>query len=195
MSLTDKQQRFVEEYLIDLNATQAAIRAGYSEDSASVIGCENLTKPNIQEAIAVAQKERSERTQVTADMVVKELARIGFSDLRNCLTSTGHLIDPQEWDDNTAAAISSLEVVKTHRGDKDEDSPIEYTHKIKVWDKNSALEKLCKHLGVYAPEKHQHTGPEGGPIQTEERGLSNHEMALRMFSLVKEAQKEEARTG
>lgn len=71
--LTDKQQRFVEEYLIDLNATQAAIRAGYSADTAAVIGCENLTKPNIQFAISEAQKQRSQRTQVTQDEVLNRL--------------------------------------------------------------------------------------------------------------------------
>lgn len=71
--LTDKQQRFVEEYLIDLNATQAAIRAGYSADTAAVIGCENLTKPNIQFAISEAQKQRSQRTQITQDEVLNRL--------------------------------------------------------------------------------------------------------------------------
>lgn len=162
-NLTDKQQRFVEEYLIDLNATQAAIRAGYSEDTARQSGYENLTKLYIAEAIAGAKAERSKRTQVTADKVVQELARIGFSDLRNVLTPGGHLLDPQDWDDDTAAAISSLEVVKTNRGDKEEkDRPIEYTHKIKVWDKNSALEKLGKHLGMYVDRVDQTTTVEAG---------------------------------
>lgn len=71
--LTDKQKRFVDEYLIDLNATQAAIRAGYSEKTAGAVGFENLKKPEIQEAIAKAQLERSERTKITKDLVVKEL--------------------------------------------------------------------------------------------------------------------------
>ena len=158
--LTAKQRRFVEEYLIDLNATQAAIRAGYSEKAARIQGCENLTKPNIQSAIAEAQKARSDRTEVTADMVVKELARIGFSDLRNMLTPNGSLLDPQDWDDDTAAAISSIEVVtNTGEGGKDEDGRkiVEHTHKIKVWDKNNALEKLGKHLGMFV-ERHKHSG-------------------------------------
>jgi len=147
--LNAKQKTFVEEYLIDLNATQAAIRAGYSEKTAYSIGSELLKKPEIQEAIALAMKARQERTQVTADMVVAELAKIGFSDLRNVLTAQGHLIDPPDWDDDTAGAISSLEVVRTHTPGEDKDAPIEYTHKIKVWDKNSALEKLGKHLGMW----------------------------------------------
>lgn len=168
--LTAKQQRFVEEYLVDLNATQAAIRAGYSEKTAYSQGQRLLNNVEIQKAVSEAQEDRSNRTQITADRVLQELARIGFSDLRNMLTPNGSLLDPQDWDDDTAAAISSIEVV-TNTGDqgKDEDGRkiVEHTHKIKVWDKNSALEKLAKHLGMFI-EKHEHTGPNGGPIQTEE---------------------------
>ena len=76
--MTDKQRRFVEEYLIDLNATQAAIRAGYSPDTAKEIGCENLTKPNISKAIAKAMAERSRRTGISQDRVIEELAKIAF---------------------------------------------------------------------------------------------------------------------
>ena len=72
-NLTPKQQRFVEEYLIDLNATQAAIRAGYSEKTAKEIGSENLTKPNIAKAIAEAQEKLSNKAQVTVEMVVQGL--------------------------------------------------------------------------------------------------------------------------
>lgn len=71
--LTDRQQRFVEEYLIDLNATRAAVDAGYSEKTARSIGQENLTKPDIQEAIQEAQKKRSERTEITQDYVLKSI--------------------------------------------------------------------------------------------------------------------------
>jgi phage terminase small subunit len=74
--LTDKQRRFCEEYLIDLNATQAAIRAGYSENSAKEIGCENLTKPNIQEVIAELKKDISEKLKVDAEWVVARLKTI-----------------------------------------------------------------------------------------------------------------------
>src|ERR671917_133303 len=82
MALTPKQERFVGEYLKDLNATQAATRAGYSPSSAAEIGYENLRKPQIAAAISGAFKARAERTQVEADRVVLELARNGFSDMR-----------------------------------------------------------------------------------------------------------------
>ncbi|WP_233113697.1 terminase small subunit [Aggregatibacter actinomycetemcomitans] len=74
--LRDKQKRFIEEYLIDLNATQAAIRAGYSKDTAKEIGYENLTKPHIQQAIAEAQNKRAERTQLTQDEVIADLREL-----------------------------------------------------------------------------------------------------------------------
>jgi phage terminase small subunit len=75
MGLTPKQQTFVNEYLIDLNSTQAAIRAGYSAKTARAIGGENLTKPDIAEAIAKAQAERAGRTQIDADWVLRELKK------------------------------------------------------------------------------------------------------------------------
>ena len=76
--LTAKQKKFVEEYLIDLNATQAAIRAGYSTESAKEIGCENLTKPNVKVEIDKAIAERSRRTGINQDRVLRELAKIAF---------------------------------------------------------------------------------------------------------------------
>lgn len=150
MTLTAKQERFVEEYLVDLNATQAAIRAGYSKKSAFIIGHENLRKPKVAEAVEKAQSERSKRTQVTQDRVLLELARVGFSDLRRVLTSGGGLSDPREWDDDTAAAISSFEIVTKPGGvDEEGNREIEHVAKVKVWDKNSALEKMGKHLGMF----------------------------------------------
>lgn len=173
MALTDKQQRFVEEYLVDLNATQAAIRSGYSEKTAEQQASRLLSNVKIADAVAEAKCKRSERTEITQDRVLKELARIGFSDLRNCLTPSGHLVDPQDWDDDTAAAISSLEVVTNRTSEKDEDgrTPIEHTHKIKVWDKNSALEKIAKHLGMFV-ERKEISGPDGGPIEVSETPAS-----------------------
>lgn len=166
--LTPKQQRFVEEYLTDLNATQAAIRAGYSEKGANVRGSYLLANVNIANAIAKAKQDLSERTGITQERILMELSRIGFSDLRNVLTPGGNLLDPRDWDDDTAAAISSFEVVTNSNGEKDKDGrkAIEYTHKIRVWDKNSALEKMGKHLGMF-PSRHEHSGPDGGPIEVQ----------------------------
>src|SRR5690554_5289735 len=88
--LTPKQKRFVEEYLVDLNATKAALRAGYSKRTAYSIGQENLKKPEIQTAIQEARDKRSERTEITQDMVIQQLAKIAFHDIR----------DVVEWEEN-----------------------------------------------------------------------------------------------
>lgn len=152
MALTAKQRRFVEEYLVDLNATKAAIRAGYSARTAHSVGHENLKKPEIAKAIQEAQAKRSKRTEITQDRVLRELARIGFADIRKAV-AWGSVPDgaidedgtpalypvelkpSTEVDDETAAAIS--EVSLTAQGVK-----------LKMHDKLSALEKIARHLGM-----------------------------------------------
>jgi len=89
LNLTPKQQRFVEEYLIDLNATQAAIRAGYSKKTAGRIASQNLSKLDIQMAISEAIQKRSERTQITADRVLQEYALIAFSNMGDYIRFEG----------------------------------------------------------------------------------------------------------
>lgn len=101
MSLTAKQARFVEEYLIDLNATQAAIRAGYSEKTARQSGAENLSKPDIAEAIAEAQAKRSERTKIDADYVLRQAVKLH----EKCMTDETF---------NAAGAAKGLELVGKH---------------------------------------------------------------------------------
>lgn len=154
MSLSAKQARFVEEYLIDLNATQAAIRAGYSEKTANKQGSQLLGKTGISAAIADGQSLRSNRTGITQDRVLAELAKIGFSDLRMALTSEGGIIDTQDWDDDFAGAVASMEIVRRPSGEYDDEGKPIMAHvaKIRTWDKLSALEKLGKHLGMFAGE-------------------------------------------
>ena len=84
--LNPKQERFCQEYLVDLNATQAAIRAGYSHRTARAMGAENLTKPDIRALVAELQKARSERTQITQDQVVTEYAKTAFANLMDYFT-------------------------------------------------------------------------------------------------------------
>ena len=138
--MTKKQKRFVEEYLIDLNATQAAIRAGYSPDTAKSIGSENLTKPDIQARIAKAMAERSRRTGVNADRVVMELAKIAFVNAGDVIDAETATVKPDAARDDTAA-IQSVKV-KTFGEDGLE-------REIKMADKLKALELLGKHLGMF----------------------------------------------
>lgn len=170
MALTDKQRRFVDEYLVDLNATQAAIRAGYSQKTAASIGEENLRKPDIAKAVQEAQAARAKRTEITQDMVIRELAKIGFSDIRKIVrwgktelrvadaeddgaTEVHHglaLVSVDDIDDDTAAAIS--EISEGREG-----------LKVKLHDKKGALVDIGRHLGMFK-DRVEHSGPGGGPI-------------------------------
>lgn len=140
---------------MDLNATQAAIRAGYSRKTAKSIGAENLTKPAIAAAIQAAQAAHLTGANITAQRVLAELARIGFSDVRRVFGDKGTLRDAGEWDDDIAAAVSGVDVVESRSG-SGEDAELYYTKKIKLWDKNTALGNLAKHLGLLV-DKVEHT--------------------------------------
>ena len=107
--LTPKQARFCEEYLVDLNATQAAIRAGYSVESAGSIGSENLTKPEIRARIETAMAERSKRTGINADRVLRELGRIAFVNPKDVLDLQTAEVKPDTSDDDLAV-IAGMKV-------------------------------------------------------------------------------------
>ena len=137
--MTKKQKRFVEEYLIDLNAAQAAIRAGYSPHTAKDIGCENLAKPNIAAAISQAMAERSRRTGINQDRVLQELARIGFAKITDVVDPETAKIKPDASDDDLAC-IQSIKIKPNEFGTERE---------VKLYDKKSALVDLGKHLGLF----------------------------------------------
>lgn len=137
--MTKKQKRFVEEYLIDLNATQAAIRAGYKPDTAGSTGSENLKKPEIKAAIDRAMAERSKRTGINQDRILMELARIGFANITDVVDrKTGEIKDDVSVDD--LACIQSIKVKPGEFGVERE---------TKMYDKKSALVELGKHLGMF----------------------------------------------
>ena len=141
--LTEKQQLFVDEYLIDLNATQAAIRAGYSVKTAKDIGCQNLAKLNIQQAISEKMAERSKRTGVNQDRIVLELAKIAFVNAADVIDSDDATIKEGATSDDTAAIQSvKVKVIPTKEGEGVE-------REIRLNDKLKALELLGKHLGMW----------------------------------------------
>ena len=143
-TLTKKQKRFVEEYLVDLNATQAAIRAGYSPQTARDIGCENLTKPNIQNAIATAMAERSRRTGINQDRVIQEIAKLAFLNPIDVIDMDEATIKGEANRDDTACIASvKVKVIPGEDGNITE-------REIKTYDKLKALELLGKHLGMFS---------------------------------------------
>ena len=147
-NLTPKQEAFVREYLVDLNATQAAIRAGYSAKRADAIGHENLRKPEIADAVSAAMKVREKRTGITADRVLLELARIAFFDPRQLLNPDGSPKPINELDDDTAAAVAGLDIVEQFEGTGEDRVFVGYTKKFKIADKNTALTNAMRHLGM-----------------------------------------------
>ena len=155
--LTAKQRLFVAEYLTDFNATQAAIRAGYSRKTARFIGAENLTKPNIAGAIEEALEERLKALGVTSYRVLEELSKLGFSDIRNYVkwgSASVKLIDSDELGDEAAPAVAEVTQTPTQYGN---------SIKFKLHDKKGSLELLGKHLKLFT-DKREHSGPDGGQI-------------------------------
>lgn len=160
MALTPKQQRFVEEYLVDLNATQAAIRAGYSERTANEIGAENLAKPSVKAAVDLALAERAEKTGITAERVLSEIANMAFYDPSDLMVS----IDPDEYDGEAhPSVIVEGRIIYGLRGPADIKRLPENVRRaivgwgydrnqnftVKLADKSKALDQLARHLSLY----------------------------------------------
>jgi phage terminase small subunit len=150
-NLTPNQERFVQEYLVDLNGTQAAIRAGYAAGSASVTASRLLANAKIAEAIAAGQGAREKRTGVTADRVVAELAKMAFVDLAAAYDDNGNLLKPSDMPADVKAALAGVDFAKT--GDRI----------ARFAAKERALELLGKHLGMFR-DKVEHSGPDGAAL-------------------------------
>lgn len=141
--LTAKQKRFVEEYLIDLNATQAAIRAGYSPKTANEQGNRLLTNVSVRTRVDQAMAERSKRTGISQDRVIMELARLAFVNPHNVINADDGSVRRDASEDDLAC-IQSVKV-KTMDGEKGSSEERE----VKLNDKIKALELLGKHLGMF----------------------------------------------
>jgi phage terminase small subunit len=158
-TMTPKQERFVEEYLVDLNATQAAIRAGYSADTARQIASENLSKPAIADAIAERRAALSEATALTAERVLRELSLIGFANMQDYMR-VGPDGDPYlnfsglSRDQAAALVEVTVEDFKEGRGEAARDVR---RVKFKLADKRAALVDLGKHLKLFS-DRIEHTG-------------------------------------
>lgn len=149
--MNDRQREFCRQYLVDLNATQAAIRAGYSTKTANEQGSQLLAKLSIQEEIQKLIKERSQRTEVTADKVVKELAKLGFSNIADFVEFGPAGVNMRDWEtlaEQDMACVAEVSQVDTKEGTN---------VKFKLHDKKSALELLGKHLGLFL-DRYEQTG-------------------------------------
>lgn len=142
VKLTEKQQLFVDEYLIDLNATQAAIRAGYSAKTADVQGSRMLGNVKVQQAVAEAMAARSKRTGVNQDRIVLELAKIAFVNMTDIVDDSGRIKSTASADD-----LACIESVKYKSSESDTGSSEE--REVKIASKLKALELLGKHTGMW----------------------------------------------
>ncbi len=143
--LTSKESAFISEYLKDLNATQAAIRAGYSEKTAGSIGNENLNKPEIQTELFKHLEARAKKAGISQERIVLELARIAFSNMKGFARWDANGIGLRESDelsDEESACVQEISEVVNDRGGRS---------KLKLYDKIKALELLGKHIGMFRP--------------------------------------------
>lgn len=148
--LTPKQQQFILEYTIDLNATQAAIRAGYSEKVATVIGYENLTKPHISAAIQSAIYDRMTRAKINADYVLTRLVEIDQMDCKDILNDDGSLKPIRDWPKIWRQFVSGVDVSEIVSGAGDDKQIVGVLKKIKWPDKIKNLELIGRHVNVQA---------------------------------------------
>lgn len=200
MQLTTKQAQFVEEYLVDLNATQAAIRSGYSEETAQQQGSRLLLNVVVGKAIADAMAQRSVRTRVTADRVLTELARIGFSDIRSVVAWRANVAETGEEDEDgepKTRAFNEVELIGSDLIDHDAAAAVaeisqgkDGALKVKMHNKVSALQEIGRHLGVAS--KTEISGPDGKPVQHEMQ-CNDIELARRVAFLLENVADAQAR--
>jgi len=153
MPLSNKQIRFCEEYLVDSNSTQAAIRAGYSEKTAYSIGSENLKKPEIADYLKILKEKQTERTFISADKVLREAAKLSFSDIRDYYNEDGSLKNITDLSDDAAAALAGVEVDEIFEWIDGNKKHVGYSKKIKLYNKLDGIEKLMKHLNLYEKDR------------------------------------------
>lgn len=146
-NLTAKQKRFCDEYLIDMNGTQAAIRAGYSEKTANEQAAQLLAKLSVSEYISERREKLSKKLEITQERVLEELARIGFSNIKDFVNGGNNVLELKHIEEAKTAAVAA---VKTRLGD---DGSV--NTEIKLHDKVSALEKLARHLGLFEKDNSQ----------------------------------------
>lgn len=193
MTLSPKQERFVAEYLVDLNATQAAVRAGYSKRTASEQGSRLLGNVRVSEAVAIGKTKYAEDSGITAKAIINELAKLGFSNMLDYMRvgpDGDPVLDFSQLTREQAAALAEVTVEDFLDG-RGADARKVRKVKFKLCDKRAALVDLGKHLGLFK-EQVEHTGKGGGPIQTEDvtEPPSVNELARRVAHILALAARE-----
>lgn len=151
-----RYKKFAQAYIANgRNATQAAITAGYSPNGADVTGCQLLRNTRIAALIDEIVAKAEPISGLTAERTLRELARLAYSDTRKLYRPDGALKSPDEWDDDTAAAVSGLEVTEEFEGAGSQRVATGYNKKLKMWDKGAALNMAIRHLGLFERDNSQ----------------------------------------
>lgn len=160
--LTPKRERFCQEYLIDLNATAAAKRAGYKEKAAYASGHENLKNPKIQERLDELRKEQAIKFNVTKERLMTILMNIATADHEAIYDKeTGEILPVSQWPEGLSQAVSGIEADEIFSGRGEDRTAIGLKRKVRFWDKNRAIEILNKMQGYNMPDKVAPTTPDG----------------------------------
>lgn len=153
--LTPKIKRFCEEYIKDLNGTQAAIRAGYSAKTANEQSSQLLAKLNVKDFIAKLKQELSSRNEDLAQKVIDELKKVGFSNIQDYVEEENEIKDLTKISRDKAAAVESIKKTVTEFSGGGESQGSKTSIQFKLYDKISALEKLGRHLGIFELDNQQ----------------------------------------
>lgn len=146
--LLPRERRFLREYMVDFNGTQAALRAGFTGKRPEVAASRMLAKPTVRAELQRRQDQIAARLEVTVERVLKEQAAIAFSDPRRMFNADGTLKPIHELDDASAAALAGIETEALFEGSGADRTHVGTLSKIKRWDKGKALEHLSKFLGI-----------------------------------------------
>jgi phage terminase small subunit len=159
--LTDRQRRFVDEYLIDRNATRAAKAAGYSEKGADVRGSELLGNRRVKAAIDEAAKAQTARCQFTADDVLLQLKRTVMFDIGQAFDEQGRLLPIHMMPPDLRMVLNGFKVKTEYSHERDEPMvPVGLEHEFKLPDRNVAISNAMKHFGMFKPDKVEHEAGE-----------------------------------
>lgn len=170
--MTPKQQMFVKEYLIDLNATQAAIRAGYSSKAAKEQGCRLLTNANVAEAIEKAQGKRAGKVGIDAEYVLNRLVEIDQMDVLDIMDEKMSIKPVSEWPKVWRQYLSGFDLAEMFEGTGDDRAMVGILKKIKWPDKTKNLELLGKHINVQAfKDRVEQTGSVAITVSQEDANL------------------------
>lgn len=160
-----RHERFAQELANGKTVDESYVLAGFKANRGNATRLK--ANESVMKRVAELKASAAERAEITREMVLRELGHIGFSDIRQLFGEGGALKRVEDLDDAAAAAVASIEVVvkKMPGGDDDE---VEHVAKIKTWDKRAALVDIAKMQGWHV-ERHEHTGKDGGPIETIEK--------------------------